>query len=195
MVLWRPTRPSRTNIKKTCPFHHRGLECKSGMSRDTWSNRQVWPWSTKWSRAKSNRVLPKECTGHSKRPLPTTQEMTQHMDITRWSTLKSDWLYILCSRVAANLQFVRKKIQYLQSTIKWIMLVCIIYISREHSDSEFMYIQPQRQCLAHWSISPSYWRRRNILNIFDKTKSSNNQIHLKWSEFLILNLLYMIRST
>ena len=24
-----PTRPSRTNTKKRCPFHHRGLECKS----------------------------------------------------------------------------------------------------------------------------------------------------------------------
>ena len=32
--------------KKRCPFHHRGLECKSRKSRDTWSNRQVWPWST-----------------------------------------------------------------------------------------------------------------------------------------------------
>ena len=29
-------------------------------------------------------------TGHSKHPLPTTQEMTLHMDITRWSTPKSD---------------------------------------------------------------------------------------------------------
>ena len=37
---------------KSCPFHHRGLECKSRKSRDTWSNRQVWPWSTKWSRGK-----------------------------------------------------------------------------------------------------------------------------------------------
>ena len=52
-------------------------------------------WTTKWSRAKANRVLPRECTGHSKHPLPTTQEMTLHMDITRWSTLKSDWLYSL----------------------------------------------------------------------------------------------------
>ena len=34
-------------------------------------------------------------TGHSKHPLPTTQEMTLHMDITRWSILKSDY-YILC---------------------------------------------------------------------------------------------------
>ena len=36
------------------------------------------------------RVLPRKCTGHSKHPLPTTQDKTLHMDITRWSTLKSD---------------------------------------------------------------------------------------------------------
>ena len=29
-VLWRPIRPSRTNTKKRCRFHHRGLECKRG---------------------------------------------------------------------------------------------------------------------------------------------------------------------
>ena len=34
--------------------------------------------------------LPREHTGHSKHPLPTTQEKTLHMDITRWSTWKSD---------------------------------------------------------------------------------------------------------
>ena len=36
--------------------------------------------------------LPREHTDHSKHPLPTTQEKTLHMDITRWSTLKSDSL-------------------------------------------------------------------------------------------------------
>ena len=40
------TRPSRTNTQKRCPFHYRGLECKSRKSRNTWSNRQIWPWST-----------------------------------------------------------------------------------------------------------------------------------------------------
>ena len=34
--------------------------------------------------------LPRECTGHSKHPLPTTQEKTLHMGITKWSTPKSD---------------------------------------------------------------------------------------------------------
>ena len=42
------------------------------------------------SRAKANRVLPREHNGHSKHPLPTTQEKTLHMDITRWSISKSD---------------------------------------------------------------------------------------------------------
>ena len=59
-------------------------------SQEAWSDRQIWPWSTECSRAKANRVLPRECTGHSKHPLPTTQEKTLHMDITRWSTPKSD---------------------------------------------------------------------------------------------------------
>ena len=35
-------------------------------------------------------VFSRERTGHSKYPLPTTQEKTLHMDITRWSTPKSD---------------------------------------------------------------------------------------------------------
>ena len=95
MVLWRPTRPSRINTPKRCPFHYRRLEHKSRKSRNTWSNRQIWPWNTEWSRAKTNRVLPRECTGHSKHPLPTTQEKTLHMDITKWPTPKSDWLYSL----------------------------------------------------------------------------------------------------
>ena len=32
--------------QKRCPFHFRGLECKSRKSRNTWSNRQIWPWNT-----------------------------------------------------------------------------------------------------------------------------------------------------
>ena len=32
----------------------------------------------------------RECTGHRKHPLPTTQKKTLHMDITRWSIPKSD---------------------------------------------------------------------------------------------------------
>ena len=32
--------------KKRCLFHYRVVECKSRKSRNTWSNRQIWPWST-----------------------------------------------------------------------------------------------------------------------------------------------------
>ena len=45
---------------------------------NTWGNREIWPWNTEWSEAKSNRVLPREHTGHSKHALPTTQEKTTH---------------------------------------------------------------------------------------------------------------------
>ena len=42
-VLWRPTRLSRTDTQKRCPFHYRGQEYRSKKSRDTWSNRKIWP--------------------------------------------------------------------------------------------------------------------------------------------------------
>ena len=32
--------------KKRRAFHYRGLQCKSRKSRNTWNNRQIWPWST-----------------------------------------------------------------------------------------------------------------------------------------------------
>ena len=94
MVLWRPIRPSRNNTPKRCPFHYRGLEFKNRKSRDTWSNRHIWSWSTEWSGAKANRVLPRECTGHSKHPLPKTQEDSTHGHHQMVNS-KSDWLYSL----------------------------------------------------------------------------------------------------
>ena len=62
-----------------------------------------WPWmwsSSSWPSCNPSamapwtwgRILPRKRTGHSKHYLPTTQEKTLNMDITRWSTLKSDWL-------------------------------------------------------------------------------------------------------
>ena len=78
MVLWRATRTSRTSNQKRCRFHYRGLEYKSRKSRNTWSNGQIWPWNTEWSRAKANRVLPRELTGESKHPLSTTEEKILH---------------------------------------------------------------------------------------------------------------------
>ena len=92
-----PIRLSRTNTQKRYPFHYRELECKSRKSRDTWSKRQIWPWNTKWSRTKTNRVLPREPNGyantlfqHQKRRLYTwTSPDGQH---------QSQIDYILCSQ-------------------------------------------------------------------------------------------------
>ena len=55
-------------------------------SRDTWSNRQVWPSSTKWSRVKGN----KRTCWSWQTPLPRIQETTLYMNISRWSIPKSE---------------------------------------------------------------------------------------------------------
>ena len=86
-----------TPKKKRCPFHHRGLECKSRKSRDTWSNRQVWPWNTEWSRAKANKVCQENALviantifqQHKKRFYTWTSPDGQHQNQTD---------YILCSQ-------------------------------------------------------------------------------------------------
>ena len=97
MVLWRPTRSSRTNIQKRCPFHYKGLECKSRKSRNTWSNWQIWTWSTEWSRAKASRVFPGDILvientlfqQHKRRLYTWTLADGQHRNQTD---------YILCSQ-------------------------------------------------------------------------------------------------
>ena len=72
-------RPSFYKIKSYAHFK----------ARDTWSNSKL-ALEYKMKQAKGNGVLTREYTGHGKHSLPTTQEMTLHMDITRWSTPKSD---------------------------------------------------------------------------------------------------------
>ena len=58
----------------------------------------------------ANRVLPREHTGHSKHPLPTTQEKTLHMNITRWSIEKSDWLYSCNQRWRSSIYAVKTRL-------------------------------------------------------------------------------------
>ena len=79
-------------VWKRCPIHYRGLEWKSRKSRNTWSNREIWPWSTEWSRAKVIEFCQENALFIAN---TTTQEKTLHMDITRWSIPKSGWLYSL----------------------------------------------------------------------------------------------------
>ena len=48
--------------------------------------------------SKADRVLLRELTGHSKHPLATRQEKTLHMDITRWSLLKSNLITFFAAK-------------------------------------------------------------------------------------------------
>ena len=80
MILWRPTKPSRSNTQRRCPFHYRGLECKNKKLRNTWSNRQIGL-GIQNEAGQRLTVLPRECTGHSKHPLQTTQETILRVDI------------------------------------------------------------------------------------------------------------------
>ena len=157
MVLCRPTIPFITNTQKRCPFHYRGLECKSRKSRNTWSNRQIWPWSTEWNRAKANRVFPRECTGHNKHPLPTIQEKALHMDITRWSNPKTDWLYSLQPKMEKLYRVSKNK------TRNWLWLrswtpYCQIQTEIEESRENHYIIQvwPKSNPLLLYSGSEKY---------------------------------------
>ena len=97
MVQWRPIGPCRTNTPKRCIFHHRRQECKSRKSKDTRSNKQICPRSTKWSRAKTNRILPREHTGHSKHPLQHKRQDSTHGHHQMVNTeIRFD--YILCNQ-------------------------------------------------------------------------------------------------
>ena len=84
--------------KKRCPFHHRGLGCKSKKSRDTWDNRQVWPWSTKWSKAKANIELCQENTLVIANTLFRQHERRLYTWTSPDGQYQNQLDYILCSR-------------------------------------------------------------------------------------------------
>ena len=90
MVLSRPTRPFRTNTKKDVLFIIGDWKAKVGSQETPGVTGKFGLGIWNETGQMIIRVLPRECTGHSKHPLPTTQEKTQHMDITRWSTPKPD---------------------------------------------------------------------------------------------------------
>ena len=75
--------------KKDVLFIIRGWNAKVG-SQETLGVTGKFGLGVQNEAGHTNRVFTGEHTGHSKHPLPTTQEKTLHMDITRWSTVKSD---------------------------------------------------------------------------------------------------------
>ena len=67
---------------KRCPFHNRGLECKSRKSRDTWNKKQIWRGVQNEAEQRLTDLLRKPA-GYSKLPFPKNQEMILQMNITR----------------------------------------------------------------------------------------------------------------
>ena len=78
-------------------FHHMGLECKSRNSSVTWSNRQVWPWSTKWSKAKANKVLPREWRKHNQSDLNIDHFVMSICRVISGIAGKGCFLWLICS--------------------------------------------------------------------------------------------------
>ena len=77
-----------------------------------------------------------------KHPLPTTQEKTLHMDITRWSTLKSDWLYFLQPKMEKLYTVSKNKAGswlWLRSWTTYCQIQTEIEESREKTSKTFRY--------------------------------------------------------
>ena len=77
-------------------FSLQGLECKSRKSRNTWSNRQIWPWSTEWIRARLIEFCQENALVIANTLFHNTRE-----DYT-WTSLDGQYWnqidYILCSQ-------------------------------------------------------------------------------------------------
>ena len=93
-----PTRPFRTNTQTRCHFHHRGLEYKSRKSRNTWCNKHTWPWSMEWSRAKANRVLPRNTLIIANTLFQQPREDSAHGHHQMVNKYRNQIDYILCSQ-------------------------------------------------------------------------------------------------
>ena len=86
----KPTGPFRTNTQKDALFIIGNWNAKVGSQETLGITGKFGLGIRNEAGQKLIRVLPRKGTGHSKYPLPTTQEKPLHMDITRWSTPKSD---------------------------------------------------------------------------------------------------------
>ena len=78
--------PSRTNTLKRHPFHYRGLECKS-------RNQEIPGVTGKFGLGVQNEAdqrLTEFCQEKALVRANPLQVTTLHMDITKWSMLKSD---------------------------------------------------------------------------------------------------------
>ena len=107
--------------KKRCPFHYRGLDGKSRKSRNTWSNRQIWPWSMEWSRAKANRVLPREHTGHRVLETPSSNNTREGSTHGHHQMVDTEIRLIIFFAAKDGEALYSKQKQEQELTVAWIM--------------------------------------------------------------------------
>ena len=81
--------------KKRCPFHCRRLECKSRKSRNTWRDRQIWLWNMNEAGQRLTEFCQENTLVIANTLFQQHKRRLYTWTITRWSTLKSDWLYSL----------------------------------------------------------------------------------------------------
>ena len=92
MVLWRPTRPSRTNMQKRCPIHHRTGKVRSQEIPGVTGTFILGVQNEAGQRLTD---FPREHTAHSKHRLSTTCDDTSTSpDGQYWNQIG----YILCTQ-------------------------------------------------------------------------------------------------
>ena len=99
MVLWRPTRSSRTNTKIDIVFIIGNWNAKVGSQEIPGVTGKFGLGVQKEGGQRLIEFCQENPLAIEKHPLPTTKEKTLHMDITRWSIPKSDWLYYLQPKI------------------------------------------------------------------------------------------------
>ena len=77
--------------KKICPFHHRGLECKVGSKKISGVTGNFVPGVQNEADQRLTEFCQENTLVIANTLFQTILEITLHMDITRWSILKSDW--------------------------------------------------------------------------------------------------------
>ena len=158
MVLWRTTRPSGTNIKKkkkkvlfiigdwnakVGSQEMPGITGKFGFGVQNEAGQRLIEFCQENSLVIANTLFP-----------TTTEETTLHMDITRWSILKSDWLYSLQPKMGKIYTVNKNK------TKGWLLLrswtpCCQIQTEIEESREDHYTIQAWPKSNPLWLYSGS----------------------------------------
>ena len=110
MVLWRPRRPSRSNTKKKDVLFITGdWDAKVGSQEIPGVTGKFGLGVQKEAGQRITEFCPENTLIIANTLSKAIQETTLHMDITRWSILKSDWLYSSQSKIRSSIQWVKTR--------------------------------------------------------------------------------------